>query len=160
MPLERRLKLSYICGQKCFLLQPADGVITQVSGSSASVEGIGIVLARLSATDIILPLYPCYYAPSFPQNTLSPPAIKHYNKYRSVRTEALSWVRLVSDTGRKVFLKMDQYKHGKELLDYTAIEIMEFQDDSSPTSNNTSAVPSFSTSTAPEIPTTIVSQSI
>ena len=55
---------------------------------------------------------------------------------------------------------MDQYKHGKALLDYTSIEIMEFQDDSSPTSNKNSAVPSFSTSTAPEIPTSIVSHSI
>ena len=83
-----------------YVLQPASGVITQVSGSSASVEGLGIVFMRVPKSDIIIPLYPCYYAPTFPQHTLSPPAIKHYNNYRSVRTEALSWVRLVSETGK------------------------------------------------------------
>ena len=90
-----------------FILQPASGVITQVSGSSAAVEGLGIVFIRVPKSDIILPLYPCYYAPSFPQHTISPPAIKHYNHYRSVRTEALSWVRLVSESGQKLFLQMN-----------------------------------------------------
>ena len=43
-----------------FILQPANGVITQVSGSHATVEGIGIVLNRVPQTDVIIPLYPCY----------------------------------------------------------------------------------------------------
>ena len=137
-----------------YVLHPASGVITQVSGSSASVEGLGIVFIWIPKADIVLPLYPCYYAPSFPQHTISPPAIKHYNKYRSVRTEALSWVRLVSETGDKVFLKMNAQNHTTELLDYTTVEIMSFPD--KVTSEPTTAVPSFSSTLAPEIPQSVV----
>ena len=129
-------------------------MITQVSGSSASVEGLGIVFIWIPKTDIVLPLYPCYYAPSFPQHTISPPAIKHYNKYRSVCTKALSWVRLVSETGDKVFLKMNPQNHTTELLDYTTVEIMSFPD--KVTSEPTTAVPSFSSTLAPEIPQSVV----
>ena len=148
----------FTCKDFFYVLQPALGVITQVSGSAATVEGLGIVFMRIPKTEIIISLYPCYYAPTFPQNTLSPPAIKHYNRYRSVRTEALSWVRLVSETGQKFFLKMTKENHSSELLDYTTIEIMKFDEDID--STTTSTVPSFSMSTAPEIPKSLVCPTI
>ena len=103
---------------------------------------------------MLLSQYSYYYAPTFPQYTLSPPAIKHYNSYRSVRTEALSWVRLVSETGKKIFLQMVKEHHSSELLDYSIIEIMTFSDSTDKPAS--SKVPSFSMSSAPEIPTSIV----
>ena len=72
-----------------YVMQPITSQVTQVSGEKAVCEGIGIVIIHIPKTDIIIPLYPAYYAPEFPQNTVSPTAIKHYNKYRSVRSEAL-----------------------------------------------------------------------
>ena len=68
-----------------FVLQPIQSQVTQVSGATAVCEGIGIVIIKIPKTDITLPLYPSYYAPKFPQNTISLNAIKHYNKYRSVK---------------------------------------------------------------------------
>ena len=59
---------------------------------------------------MIVPLYPSYYAPDFPQNTISPTAIKFYNKFRSVKSEALDWIRLVDEVGTKAYLRNDHSK--------------------------------------------------
>ena len=37
-----------------------------------------------------------------PQNTISQTEIKHYNKIRSVITEALRWLQIATDTGKKL----------------------------------------------------------
>ena len=39
--------------------------------------------------------------PQNPQNTISQTALKHYNEFRNVRTEALIWVKMATDTGIK-----------------------------------------------------------
>ena len=61
-----------------FVLQDIETKVTQVSGTQATVTGIGIVFIHINKTDMIAPLYPAYYAPEFPQNTIIPTAIKHY----------------------------------------------------------------------------------
>ena len=40
--------------------------------------------------------------PQNPQNTISQTKLKHYNKFRSVITEALIWVKITTDTGMKI----------------------------------------------------------
>ena len=72
-----------------YIIQPMKSSVTQVWGQSAVCEGIGVVLIQRPKTDIIIPLYSCYYAPNFPQNTISPNAIKHYNHFCKVTSEAL-----------------------------------------------------------------------
>ena len=44
-------------------------------------------------TNIIIPLWPSYYMPQNLQNTISQTALKNYNQFRSLRTEALIWVK-------------------------------------------------------------------
>ena len=39
--------------------------------------------------------------PQNPQNKISQNAIKHYNKFRNIRTEPLRWVQMTTDTGMK-----------------------------------------------------------
>ena len=39
--------------------------------------------------------------PQNPQNTISQTALKHYNEFRNVITEALIWVKMATDTGIK-----------------------------------------------------------
>ena len=39
----------------------------------------------------IIPLWPSYYITHIPQNTIRKTALKHYNEFRHVRTEALRW---------------------------------------------------------------------
>ena len=40
--------------------------------------------------------------PKSSQNTISQSAIKHYNQFRSVMTEALRWLQIATDTGIKL----------------------------------------------------------
>ena len=89
-----------------------------------SVVVIGIVLIQIPKTDVIIPLYPCYYAPTFPQNTISPNTIKHYNHYRKVTSEALEWIRMTTAVGQKIFVRIDPTQVGNELLDYFRVNIM------------------------------------
>ena len=39
----------------------------------------------------IIPLCPSYYITHIPQNKIRKTALKHYNEFRHVRTEALRW---------------------------------------------------------------------
>ena len=43
--------------------------------------------------------------PQKPQNTIIQTALKHYNGFRNVRTEALRWVQMTTDTGINPKLK-------------------------------------------------------
>ena len=50
----------------------------------------------------IIPLWPSYYMPQNPQNTIIQTEIKHYNQFRIVRIESLSWLQITTDTGKKL----------------------------------------------------------
>jgi len=145
----------FIKHEPFYVLQPIKSQITQVSRSTARCERIGIVLVKIPKSDIIIPLYPVYYAPTFPQNTVSPNAIKHYNKFRSVRSEALDWIRMVTHVGQKIHIRIDPVQIGNELLDYFKVNVMTIdmkqQEDDSEQS-------SFNHSSAPFIPDNIVPQ--
>ena len=71
-----------------------EGTTQQVSESTAKYQGIGIHLAKIG--DLITPLYPTYLMTQNPQITLSTTAIKKYNEFRSVRIEALEYLKLES----------------------------------------------------------------
>ena len=72
--------------------------IQQISGTKVNSIGYGMVLIRIG--DLIITLWPAYHMPNNPQNTISQPALKFYNKFRSVRTEALDWIKLTDQQGR------------------------------------------------------------
>ena len=40
--------------------------------------------------------------PKNPQNKISQTTLKHYNQFRSVRTEALRWLKTTTDTGKRL----------------------------------------------------------
>eukprot|EP00957_Ditylum_brightwellii_P016698 1255788-Ditylum_brightwellii.AAC.1 len=57
--------------------------VQQVSCASANCPGWGIVFIQVSDTNFpIVPLWPCYYMPYNPQNTLSQQALKQYNHFQ------------------------------------------------------------------------------
>ena len=101
--------------------------VKQVSGDEAPVEGMGIVLARMKDCQDILVLYPCYHMPDNPQSTLGLPALKHYGEMRSVRTETLSWIRLVNKNGVKSFQSTIPYYHKSQLMDYVPMIILQHE---------------------------------
>ena len=45
--------------------------------------------------------------PQNPQNKLSQTELKHYNQFRSVRTDSLRWLKITADKGKK--LKVENY---------------------------------------------------
>ena len=62
--------------------------------------------------------------PNNPQLTLGLPALKYYGEMRSVRTETLSWIRLVDKHGKKSFQTTIPYYHKSQLMDYVPITIL------------------------------------
>ena len=103
---------------------PKQGIIQQVTGETGTYDGIGIVLIRIDQ-QLIIPLYPTYLMRGNPQNTISPTAIKKYNECRSVRMEALDWIRITNHEGKSVRIHTDQKLINSEALDYIKVDIME-----------------------------------
>ena len=68
-------------------------------------------------------LYPSYHIPNNPQDTLSLSALKYYSEARSVRIEALSWLRVVSNAGDSVQVPTIPVYQKTELQDYVSINI-------------------------------------
>ena len=83
--------------------------IQQLSGTTSSARGYGIEVIRIPKTDMIIPLWPVYHMPENPQNTLSQNALKDYNKFRSVRTEALQWIKFTNHLGNTSRLHTNTY---------------------------------------------------
>ena len=98
--------------------------VKQVSGDEAPVQGMCIVLTKLRDSKDILVLYPCYHMPDNPQSTLGLPALKYYGEMISVRSETLSWIRLVNKHGVKSFQATIPYYHKSQLIDYTPLTIL------------------------------------
>ena len=76
--------------------------VTQVSGTTTTCDGMGIVLVTFPPTKIPYVLYPCYHMPNNPQNTLGLTPIKYYNCARVARVEALDWMHLVNKEGKSI----------------------------------------------------------
>ena len=93
-----------------------------MTGDSGEYTGIGIVLGKIG--DIIIPLYPSYLMENNPQNTISTTAIKQYNDYRSVRVEALEWLKITSAEGQSTRVSTERKLVENEVLDYIKIDIM------------------------------------
>ena len=65
--------------------------------------------------------------PKKPQNTISQTAIKYFNEFRSVRTKALKWVKIATDTRMK--LKVERTFKGRyqQLLDFITIDVLNIE---------------------------------
>ena len=60
------------------------------------------IIMKRPKTKSIIPLWIPYFMPQNPQNTISQISLKHYNKSIIVRTEALRWLQVTTDTGIKL----------------------------------------------------------
>ena len=66
--------------------------------------------------------------PGNPQCTFSQGALKKYNKYQSVRTEALDWVHIIDNKNNSIKLPtLPIYKDSK-LMDYISVQIVKLND--------------------------------
>ena len=99
-------------------------LIKQVTEAPAGAEGMGVVLGKLPNSSIIIPMYPCYHMPHNPQDTLGLPALKFYSRMRSVRLEALSWLKLVTEKGASMRTTTIPHYNQEELLDYIMLDVI------------------------------------
>ena len=65
--------------------------------------------------------------PQNPQNTISQTALKHYNEFRSVTTEALRWVQMTKYTGIKLKVETTVKERYQQLLDFITIGIIKIE---------------------------------
>ena len=82
-------------------IRPVQCNVKILNGRKAPAKGFGLDIIKTPKTNIIIPLWPSYYMPQNPQNTISQTALKNYNESRNFRTEALRWVQMTTDTGIK-----------------------------------------------------------
>ena len=59
-----------------------------------------------------------------PQNITSQTALKHYNQFRSVRTESLRWLQIITDTVMKLKVETTVTEIYKHLLYFITIDVI------------------------------------
>ena len=97
--------------------------IQQLSGTTTLARGYGLSLIRIPNTSMIIPLWPTYFMPSNPQNTLSQNTLKSYNNFLRVRTEALGWIHFSNASGQSAPLHTLTIPNNTQKLDYIQVEI-------------------------------------
>ena len=99
-----------------------------LNGRKSREKGFGLVMVKIPKTNIIIPLWPSYYIPQNPQNTISQTALKHYNQLISVKTEALVWVQIATDTGIKLKVETTVKEIDQQLFDFITIGVPKIED--------------------------------
>ena len=59
-----------------------------------------------------------------PQNTISKTALKYYNQFISVINEALIWLQIATDTGKKLKVETAVNERYQQLLDFITIDLL------------------------------------
>ena len=67
-----------------------------------------------------------------PQKTINKTALKHYNQSRSVITEALRWLQITTDIGKKIKVETETKQIHHKLLDFIKIDIINVERKKSP----------------------------
>ena len=62
-----------------------------------------------------------------PQNKIRQIALKHYNEFINVRTEALRWFKITTYTGNKIKAETEVKEIDQKLLDFITSEIIKVE---------------------------------
>ena len=62
--------------------------------------------------------------PQNPQNTRSQTSLKHYNRFRTVITEALRWLQITIDTVNKLKFETTVKKIDQQLLYFIIVDVL------------------------------------
>ena len=65
--------------------------------------------------------------PKKTQNKISKTALNHYNKLKSVRTEALGWVQIATDTVMKLKFETTIKERDQQLLESITIDVINIE---------------------------------
>ena len=95
-----------------------------INGKKSPAKSFGLVIVKIPKTSIIIPIWPSYYIPQNPQNTISQTLLKHYNKFIRIITEALICLKITTDTGNKIKVDTTLKKRYKQLLEFIKIDVL------------------------------------
>ena len=73
-------------------IRPVKCNVKILNSSKDPSKVIGIVIIKIPKSNIIITFWPTYYIAQNRQYTINETALKHYNQFRSVKTEALWWL--------------------------------------------------------------------
>ena len=95
-----------------------------LNGIKSPAKGFELVIVKFPQKNNIIPLWTSYYMPQNPQNKISQTALKHYNEFRSVRTEALRSLKISTDTGKKLKVEITVKEIDQQILDFVTIDVL------------------------------------
>ena len=65
--------------------------------------------------------------PQNPQNAISQTEPKHYNQLIVVKTEAIIWLQITTDIGKKIKVETAVKERDTKLLDFITIDILKIE---------------------------------
>ena len=65
--------------------------------------------------------------PQKPQNTISQTVLKNCNQLKNVRTEAIIWVKIATDSRIKLKVETTVKERDKQLLEFISIDILKME---------------------------------
>ena len=107
--------------------RPVQCNVQIINVSKAIAKGFVLVIIKIQKTSISIPLWTSYLMPQNQQNTISQTALKNYNEFRNVRTEALRRVQMTTDTGIKFKVETSSKERYQQLLDFITIGILKLE---------------------------------
>ena len=98
-----------------------------INDSKFPAKVFGLVTIKIPKTITIIPLWPSYYMPQNTQNTINQTALKNYNEFRNVITEALRWVKMTTDTEIKFKVETSAKERDQKILDFITIDVLKIE---------------------------------
>ena len=103
-------------------IRPVKCNVHIINVRKSNEECFSLVIVKIPETNIIIPLWPSYYIPKNPQNTIIQTPLNHWNQFRSVRSEALRWLKITTDTVKKLKVEIKVKERDKNY--YTSLPLM------------------------------------
>ena len=72
-------------------------------------------------------MWPSYFIPQNYQNTIIQTALKHYNQFISVRTEALRCLKIKIDSGLRIKVETEAKERDQKVLYLITIDIIKVE---------------------------------
>ena len=107
-------------------IRPVQCNVKIINVSKEPAKDFGLLFIKIPKK-VIITLWPSYYMPQKPQNKISKTAFKYYNQFRNVKTEALRWVQMTTDTGIKSKVETSSKEKDQQLLDFITIDALKIE---------------------------------
>ena len=82
---------------------------------------------KTSKKNSIRSMWPSYFIPQNYQNTIIQTALKHYNQFISVRTEALRCLKIKIDSGLRIKVETEAKERDQKVLYLITIDIIKVE---------------------------------